>query len=109
MVLEDAKPTISFAKRQSVEQSTTQEKKVLYIRMLKVLKWTDTHTESQEDITTTVQASNAGSKLLITLSAMGFISTIYSENRSSEQPTATPSQIKDKFMEGRKDLTNPKA
>ena len=27
--------------------------------MLKVLKWTDTHTKSQEDITTIVQASDA--------------------------------------------------
>jgi len=77
--------------------------------MLKVLKWTDTHTKSQEDITTTVQASGAGSKLLITLSAMGFISATYSENCSSEQPAPTPSPIKDKFTEGRKDLTNPKA
>ena len=77
--------------------------------MIKVLKWTHTHTKSQEDITTTVQASGAGSKLLITLSAMGFSSVTYSENRSSEQPTATPSPIKDKFTEGRKDLTNPRA
>ena len=64
--------------------------------------------KSQEHITTIVQASSAGSKLLITLSAMGFISMTYSENRSSEQPTATPSPIKDKFTEGRKDLTNRK-
>ena len=77
--------------------------------MLKVLKRTGTHTKSQEDITTTVQASGAGSKLLIILSAMGFISATYSKNRSSEQPTATPSPIKDKFTEGRKDLTNLKA
>jgi hypothetical protein len=40
---------------------------------------------------------------------MSFISTTYSENFSSEQPMATPSPIKDKFTEGRKDLTNPKA
>jgi hypothetical protein len=40
---------------------------------------------------------------------MGFISATYSENFSSEQPTATPSPIGDKFVEGRKDLTNPKA
>ena len=65
--------------------------------------------KSQEHITTIVQASGTGSKLLITLSAMGFISATYLENRSSEQPTATPSPIKDKFTEGRKDLTNPKA
>ena len=77
--------------------------------MLKVLKQTGTHTKSQEDITTTVQASGAGSKLLITLSAMCFISVTYSENCSSEQPMATPSPIKDKFTEGRRDLTNPKA
>ena len=58
--------------------------------------------KNREDITTTVQASGAGSKLLITLSAMGFISATYSENFSSEQPTATPSPIGDKFAEGRK-------
>ena len=77
--------------------------------MIKVLKWTQTHTKSQEDITTIDQASGAGSKLLITLSAMGFISATYSENHSSEQPTVTPLPIKDKFTEGRKDLTNSKA
>ena len=77
--------------------------------MIKALKWTHTHTKSQEDITTTVQTSGTGSKPLITLSAMGLISATYSENHSSEQPTATPSPIKDKFTEVRKDLTNPKA
>ena len=70
----------------------------------------DTHPQkSQKNITTNVQASGAGSKPLITLSAMGFISTTNLENFSSEQPTATPSPIGDKFAEGRKDLTNPKA
>ena len=65
--------------------------------------------KSQEDITITVQDSGVGSNPLITLSAMGFISATYTENCSSEQPTATPSPIGDKFAEGRKDLTNPKA
>ena len=67
----------------------------------------DSHpNKNQEDITTTVQASGAGSKLLITLSATGFISVTYLENHSSKQPMATPSPIKDKFTEGRRDLTN---
>ena len=65
--------------------------------------------KSQRNFTTIVQASGAGSKPLITLSAMGFISATYSENLSSEQPKATPSPITNKFAEGRKDLTNPKA
>jgi len=70
----------------------------------------DTHPhERQKNITTTIQDSGAGSKPLITLSAMGFISTTYSENLTSKQPTATPSPIGDKFAEGRKDLTNPMA
>ena len=70
----------------------------------------DTHPQkSQKNITTIVEASSAGSKPLITLSAMGFISAIYSENFLSEQPTAIPSPIRDKFAEGIKDLTNPKA
>ena len=63
----------------------------------------------KKNTTTIVQASSAGSKSLIILSAMGFVSATYSENFSSEQPTATPSPIRDKFAEGRKDLTNPKA
>jgi hypothetical protein len=33
----------------------------------------------------------------------------YSENCPSEQPRATPSPIGDKFVEGRKDFTNPRA
>jgi hypothetical protein len=74
-----------------------------------MIKYCSEQASSQKKITTNIQASGAGSKLLITLSAMGFISATYSENRSSEQPTATPSPIKDKFTEGRKDLTNPKA
>ena len=85
------------------------QKKVLYIRMTKVLQWTPVHTKAKGILQTTVQDSGAGSKPLITLSAMGFISATYSENCSSEQPTATPSPIGDKFAEGRKDLTNLKA
>ena len=70
----------------------------------------DTHPhKAKKNITTTVQDSSIGSKPLITLSAMGFISATYSENLSSEQPKATPSPITNKFAEGRKDLTNPKA
>ena len=65
--------------------------------------------KSQKNITIIVQASGAGSKPLITLSVMGFIFATYSENLSSEQPKATPSPITNKFAEGRKDLTNPKA
>ena len=83
------------------------KRKVLYISMFKSIA-VDTHPHKrilQED----VQASGAGSKPLITLSAMGFISSTYSENCSSEQPTTTRSPIRDKFVEGRKDLTNPKA
>jgi len=38
---------------------------------------------------------------------MGFISSTYSENFSPEQLTATPSPIRAKFIEGRKDFTNP--
>ena len=85
------------------------KKKVLYISILKSTAVDTNPHKSQKNITTTVQVSGAGSKPLITLSAMGFISATYSENCSSEQPTAIPSPIKDKFAEGRKDLTNPKA
>jgi hypothetical protein len=70
----------------------------------------DTHPhKSQKNITADVQASGAGSKPLITLSAIGFISMTNSKNFSSEQPMATPSPIIAKFAEGRKDFTNPKA
>jgi hypothetical protein len=70
----------------------------------------DTHPQkSQKNIKTNVQALGAGSKPLITLSAMGFISVTYSEDFSSEQPTATPSPKRAKLADGRKDLTNPKA
>ena len=67
------------------------------------------HTKAKRILQTIVQDSGAGSKPLITLSMMGFISATYLENFSSEQPMATPSPIKDKFAEGRKDLTNPRA
>ena len=96
-------------KRQPADRPSTKKEKVLYIRMSKVLQWIHIHTKAKKILQTTVQGSGAGSKLLITLSAMGFISTTYSENCSSEQPTATPSPIGDKFAEGRKDLTKPKA
>ena len=66
-----------------------------------------THTKAKR-ILQNVQASGAGSKPLITLSAMGFISATNSENFSSEQPMATPSPISAKFVEGRKDFINPK-
>jgi len=75
--------------------------------MSKVLQWTRIHTKAKR-ILQSVQASSAGSKPLKTLSAIGFISATNSENFSSEQPTATPSLMRAKFAEGRKDLTNPK-
>ena len=58
-----------------------------------------------------VQASPSDdrSKLLITLSAMGFVFSTYSENFSPEQPTATPSPMRAMFAKERKDLINPKA
>ena len=77
--------------------------------MLKVLQWTHIHTKAKRILQQNVQASGAGSKPPITLSAMGFISVMYLENFSSEQPTAIPSPIRDKFAEGIKDLINPKA
>ena len=95
--------------KQLPDQLSTQKKKVLYIQMLKVLQWTHIHIRAKRILQQNGQASGAGSKPLITLSAMGFISTTNSENFSSEQPMATPSPIRAKFAEGRKDLTNPKA
>ena len=85
------------------------KKKVLYIQNVKSTSVDTQPHKSQKNITTIVQGSGAGSKPLITLSAMGFISATYSENFSSELPMATPSPIGDKFAEGRKDLINPKA
>ena len=77
--------------------------------MTKVLQWAHIHTKAKRTLQKIIQDSGAGSKPLITLSAMGFISATNSENRSSEQPTAIPSPIRDKFAEGIKDLINPKA
>ena len=96
-------------KRQPANRPSNKRRKILYNRLLKVLKWIHIHTKAKRTLQIIVQDSGAGSKPLITLSAMGFISVTYSENCSSEQPTATPSPIGDKFAEGRKDLTNPKA
>ena len=100
----------SFNKRLPADRlPTKRKKKVLYNQNVKsTLVDTQPH-KAKKNITTTVQDSSVGSKPLITLSTMGFIFVTYSENCSSEQPTATPSPIGDKFAEGRKDLTNPKA
>ena len=99
---------LSFVKRQPVDQSSSQKKSTIHPNVKSTIVDTHPH-KSQKNITTNVQASGAGSKPLITLSAMGFISTTNLENFSSEQPTATPSPIRAKFAEGRKDFTNPKA
>jgi hypothetical protein len=77
--------------------------------MSKALQRTSGHTKAKGILQTTVQASGVGSNPLITLSAMGIISATYLENFSSEQPTTIPSPIRDKFAEGRKDFTNPRA
>jgi hypothetical protein len=79
--------------------------------MLKVLQWTHIHTRAKRILQQNVQASpsGTGSKPLITLSAIGFISATYPENFSSEQLMATPSPIRAKFTEDIKDFTNPKA
>ena len=115
-LLQYSKMQLKVANNKLREKATTRsvfnsKKKVLYIQMLKVLQWTHIHTRAKRILQQNVQAypSGTGSKPLITLSAIGFISATYPENFSSEQPTATPSPIRAKFAEGRKDFTNPKA
>jgi len=93
-------------KRQPADQPSIKKKRYYTSKISKVLQWIHTHTKAKR-ILQNVQASGAGSKTLITLSAMGFISATNSENFSSEQPMATPSPIRARFVEGRKDFINP--
>jgi hypothetical protein len=91
MILEETTQD-SFIKKQSADRPSSKKKSTIH---LNVQKYCSGHTSTQKNITAIVQDSGTGSKPLITLSAMGFISATYSENCSSEQPTTTPSPIGD--------------
>ena len=84
------------------EQMIWKTGQVLYIQSTQV----DTCSHKAKKYYNNVQASSSddGSKPMITLSAMGFISSTYLENFSPEQPTTTPSPIRAKFAERKKKI-----